>query len=212
MGLVTEPYLAQAEKWPKNGRHILAQFDDNSIVVYQAYRPEIGHFAAERGYFGGEFKFTRMSWIKTNFLWMMYRSGWGTKAEQEVILAIWLKRSAFDEILAAAVHSSFVADLYSTEAEWEEAKARSPVRLQWDPDRAPSGDRLDRRAIQLGLRGEVLRQYATNWILKLEDISAFVQEQRQNWKTDLSCLRIPSETLYPVTNSDIAQRLGLSVS
>lgn len=27
-----------------------------SIVVYQAYRPAIGHFAAEHGYFGGEFK------------------------------------------------------------------------------------------------------------------------------------------------------------
>lgn len=212
MRLDTEPYLAQADKWPKDGRHILAQFDENSIVVYQAYRPEIGHFAAARGYFGGEFKFTRMSWIKTNFLWMMYRSGWGTKAEQEVVLAIWLKRSAFDEILAAAVHSSFVADLYSTETEWEEAKARSPVRLQWDPDRAPSGDRLERRAIQLGLRGEMLRQYATNWILKIEDISEFVQQQRQNWKTDRASLLTPRETIYPIPNPDIAQRLRLSVS
>src|SRR5262245_58806343 len=26
-----------------------------------------------------------MSWIKLNFLWMMFRSGWGTKPDQEVI-------------------------------------------------------------------------------------------------------------------------------
>ncbi|HBY80241.1 MAG TPA: DUF4291 domain-containing protein, partial [Cyanobacteria bacterium UBA11148] len=72
----------------------------------------IGHFAAQHGYFGGEFSLKRMSWIKTNFLWMMYRSGWGTKADQEVVLAIWLKRSAFEEILAAAVPSSYVPELY----------------------------------------------------------------------------------------------------
>ncbi|GET40082.1 hypothetical protein MiSe_48900 [Microseira wollei NIES-4236] len=80
MKLVTESYLAQIDRWPKTGRHILAQFDDESIVVYQAYRPAIGHFAASHGYFGGEFSLNRMSWIKPNFLWMMYRSGWGTTA------------------------------------------------------------------------------------------------------------------------------------
>jgi hypothetical protein len=38
------------------------------VVVYQAYRPEIGHFAAQHGYFGGSFSLDRMSWIKPNFL------------------------------------------------------------------------------------------------------------------------------------------------
>jgi hypothetical protein len=27
-----------------------------------------------------------MSWIKPNFLWMMYCSGWGTKQRQRIIL------------------------------------------------------------------------------------------------------------------------------
>jgi hypothetical protein len=43
----------RARRWPASGRQILAQFDDDSVVVYQAYRPEIVCFAAERGYFGG---------------------------------------------------------------------------------------------------------------------------------------------------------------
>lgn len=34
----------------------------------------------------------------------MYRSGWGTKTGQEVILSVTIKRIAFDEILAKAVH------------------------------------------------------------------------------------------------------------
>ena len=29
------------------------------------------------------------------------------------------------------------------------------VRLQWDPDHTPCGDKLARRAIQLGLKGQV---------------------------------------------------------
>jgi Domain of unknown function (DUF4291) len=134
MPLVTELYHSQLDRLPKSGNHIVAQYDAQSIVVYQAYRPAIGRFAAEHGYFGGEFKFERMSWIKPNFLWMMYRSGWGTKEGQEVTLVIWLGRAAFEEILAAAVHSKFLPEIYASESEWKTAVRRSPVRLQWDPD------------------------------------------------------------------------------
>ncbi|MBW4561351.1 MAG: hypothetical protein KME32_09350 [Mojavia pulchra JT2-VF2] len=34
MRLITEPYLSQVSRWSKTGRHILAQYDDQSIVVY----------------------------------------------------------------------------------------------------------------------------------------------------------------------------------
>jgi hypothetical protein len=40
-----------------------------------------------------------MSWIKPTSLWMMHRWGWGTTDGQEVTLAIWLRRVAFDNIL-----------------------------------------------------------------------------------------------------------------
>lgn len=212
MNLLTLPYLMQVSRWPKAGRHILAQFDENSIVVYQAYRPAIGHFAASQGYFGGEFKLSRMSWIKPNFLWMMYRSGWGTKEGQEVILAVRLKRSAFDEVLTAAVPSNFVPEVYASEKEWKQAAKNSSVRLQWDPDHHPNGSPLERRAIQLGLRGEILVSYAQDWIINIEDISEFVQEQRQNIKQGLTDLLTPSEEVYPITNSDTAKRLQISVT
>jgi len=107
-----EPFSAQASRWPSEGRHIIAQFDEESIVVYQAYRRSIGHFAAQNGYFGGDFKLSRTSWIKPNLLWMMYRCGWGQKADQEVILAVRIKRSAFDLILAEAVHSTIQGTQY----------------------------------------------------------------------------------------------------
>ena len=196
MKLLTEPYLNQVSNWPKTGRHILAQFDENTVVVYQAYRPAIGLFAAEHGYFGDEFSLNRMSWIKPNFLWMMYRSAWGTSSGQEVILAIWLKRSAWDEILASAVHSKFVPAVYGSEKEWQQAVKNSAVRLQWDPDHRPNGSKMDRRAIQIGLRGSVLASYAREWIVNIEDISQFVQQQRQYNGGDSTQLLTPPKNGY----------------
>src|ERR1700690_4462137 len=119
--LVTTTYLDQVMVWPKTGRHILAQYDDNTIIGYQAYNTTIGRFAAENRHFGGDFSLTRMSWIKTNFLWMMYRSGWGTKPNQEVILAVRIKRLAFDSILSQAVHASFAPEVYGDKAPWQTA-------------------------------------------------------------------------------------------
>ncbi|OUL24170.1 DUF4291 domain-containing protein [Nostoc sp. 106C] len=210
MRLITEPYLSQVSSWPNTGRHILAQYDDHSIVVYQAYRPAIGEFAAAHGYFGGEFSLERMSWIKPNFLWMMYRSGWGTKTGQEVMLAIWIKRFAFDEILAMAVHSSYIPELYPNRNAWQTALKQSQVRLQWDPDHHPSGAKLERRAIQLGLRGKVLATYAKDWILNIEDISNFVQQQRQNINSDCAELITPRETVYAVIEKETQKKLELS--
>ena len=68
MALITERYLDQKARWPQSGRHILAQFNEESVIVYQAYRPAIGHFAAQHGCFGGQFSLNRMSWIKPNFV------------------------------------------------------------------------------------------------------------------------------------------------
>jgi hypothetical protein len=210
MKLIVEPYLAQGARWPSSGRHILAQFVAESVVVYQAYRPEIGRFAARHGYFGGGFRLGRMSWIKPNFLWMMYRSGWGTKQGQEVTLAVRLRRDAFDRILSLAVHSTFVPEVYGSEEAWRQAVAGSDVRLQWDPDHGPGGDPLERRAIQLGLRGDVLAGYAGEWLLGVEDVSEFVAEQRANAAAPCERLVTPGEDVYPVSDPDVAGRLGVS--
>lgn len=199
-----ESYAAQDARWPTSGRHILARFDESSVVVYQAYRPEIGRFAVEHQYFGGAFSLGRMSWIKPNFLWMMYRCGWATKEGQELVLAVRLKRAAFDEILRLAVHSAHVPEVYGTREAWEKAVAGSDVRLQWDPDHDPKGRSLERRAIQLGLRGAVLAKYAREWILGIEDMTPFVREQA-GARDPLT----PREEVYPVGDPAVARRLGL---
>jgi len=172
-----EAHASQERTWPQTGRHVLAQFDDETVVVYQAYKPSTGRFAAEHGYFGSGFSRSRMSWVKPNFLWMMYRCGWATKEGQETVLAVWIRRAAFESLLEAAVPSSFYEHAYPTREAWQAAVAGSDVRLQWDPDHDPHGRPVERRAIQLGLRGNTLASYAREWIVKLEDVTPFVREQ-----------------------------------
>ena len=204
MTLSLQPYLEQLPHWPQTGQHILAQFDDDSIVVYQAYRASIAQYAVEYQQFGGDFSYSRMSWIKPNFLWMMFRSGWAAKEGQEHILAIKLRRTFFDEVLEAAVASSFGASGFNNHEEWQLAVANSDVRLQWDPDHDPHGACVTRRAVQLGLRGEMLRRYGTEAILSIEDITPFVIEQRAHLQSGLINLQTPAERLYkPSTEAAI---------
>lgn len=211
MPLVYEPYAEQVRVWPKSGRHVLAQYDADSVIVYQAYNPAIGRYTVEHGRFGGDFSFARMSWIKPNFLWMMYRSGWGAKENQEVTLALRLRRSAFDSLLREAVPSSWDRELYLVEEEWAGAVKRSHVRVQWDPDHHPSGAKLDRRAIQLGLRGPVLERFATTELLEVIDLTAFVAEQREVLAArGVSALETPRERVYVPADPEITLHLRLA--
>jgi hypothetical protein len=213
MTLPTEPYPDQARRWPAAGRHILAHFDDDTVIVYQAYRPAIGLYAVEHGHFGGEFSYSRMSWVKPNFLWMMYRSGWGTKEGQEVTLAVRLRRAFFDSLLAAAVPSTWDRERYATEDEWSRAVGRSSVRLQWDPDHHPSGAPLQRRAIQLGLRGSALDAYGRREPVEVIDLSGFVAEQRDRFVSGgVSALATPRERVYVPADPAVAARLGLAIT
>ncbi len=201
MKLKIKLYNKQIEKWPQQGHHIMAQYDNEKIIVYQSYRPEIGNFAVQNQYFGGAFSLNRMTWIKPNFLWMMYRNGWATKVGQEVVLAIHLKREAFERYLKQAVYSSYQSDLYVSREDWQEQVKNSSIRLQWDPDHNPYGAKLERRAIQIGIRGKEAVNYAKDDILEIEDITPFVKEQYQFvLNKQLDQLMIPEE--HPLVFND----------
>jgi hypothetical protein len=208
--LQLESYEAQRRRWPAAGRHILAQYDEDSVVVYQAFRPEIARYAVEHQRFGGPFSLDRMSWVKPNFLWMMYRCGWATKENQEAVLAVRVRRSGFDEMLRLAVHSNFQQAVYADPAAWSEAVKASDVRLQWDPDHTPTGEPVDRRAIQLGLRGHALARYAGEWVLSIQDATALVKEQAPcRVRDQRSTLCTPREDVYPVNDRTTAKKLGV---
>ncbi len=194
MELKWENHQKVESTWPSQGQVILATYDDNEIVVYQAYRPSIAKFAVENQKFGGDFSFSRMTWIKPNFLWMMYRSGWAQKADQEHILAISLCRHGFEELLEKAEYSSFQPEIHESHEDWKKS-LDGDVRLQWDPDHTPAGTAVERRAIQLGIRGETLRELNENWICEIQDITKTVELNRARLGNP-STLQVPFERVF----------------
>ena len=204
------PYAEQLPEWPKSGRHIMAQFDEESIVVYQAYRPAIADFAVRNQRFGGEFSYARMSWIKPNFLWMMFRCGWASKEGQERILAIRIKRPFFDELLESAVASTYTASGAASHDDWKKSVACSDVRLQWDPDHDPRGNPVERRAIQLGLRGRMLRRFGEEETVSITDMTPFVMEQRESVACGNRILLVPKEQCYIPAGAGASRNIGLN--
>ena len=100
-------------------RRIRAVYDEDSITVYQAYSDEIAEAALEHQRFVAPFSFDRMTWIKPSFLWMMERSGYGTRVDQEHVLAIRMRLTGWLEALGKASLSSAGA-------------SEAPVRIQWE--------------------------------------------------------------------------------
>ena len=88
-------------------RQIRADYNRDSIVVYQAYHKEIAQPAIKAGRFVEPFSWGRMTWIKPSYLWLMARSNWGTKSRQEHILAIRIKRVGWERALSLGVLTSF---------------------------------------------------------------------------------------------------------
>ncbi len=203
-------YSKYEENLPQKGNHILTQQKENSLILYQAYNSKIADFAIKHQKFGGSnFKYSRMSWVKPNFLWMMYRSGWAKKENQERILAIEISKSNFDKILFESVNSTYLPDIYGNQENWKDKLAKSEVRIQWDPDHDYNGEKLERRAIQLGLRGEILEKFGREWILSIEDITNFVHKQKANIESSLEELEVIKETEYFVSSEIIRKKLNL---
>jgi len=151
-------------------------FNDESLVVYQAYSPQIAKPALAAGTFVAPFKRERMTWIKPSFLWMMYRCGWATKPGQEHVLAVTITRAGLEWALAHACLSDYEPSLYKSHDAWTERKLASPVRVQWDPERSLALERLDHRSIQIGLGGEAVERYVDEWITGMEDVTPLAHE------------------------------------
>ena len=139
---------------------IRATYGDESIVVYQAYNPTIADAAIRAQTLDiPSFKQERMTWIKPSFRWMLYRSGWARKSNQERILGIHLTRTGFEQAL-----------------KWSGTREQgASVRVQWDPERDMEFRPLEWRSIQIGLSGEAVTNGLLNgWILRIEDLTETV--------------------------------------
>ncbi len=143
-------------------REIRADYDDQSIVVYQAYSPAIADAAVAAQRFVPPFKMERMTWIKPSFLWMMYRCGYARKEGQERVLAVRITREGFDWAVSNAVESNI--------------KGKPAVRVQWDPERGLRHEALPHRSIQIGLTRDAVEKYVHEWTVGITDVTALAHE------------------------------------
>ncbi|WP_330317474.1 DUF4291 domain-containing protein [Streptomyces platensis] len=181
-------------------RRIRALHTDTTVTVYQAYSPALGLPAARDGRFPVAWKRERMTWIKPSFLWMMYRCGWGEKADQETVLAIEIDRAGFDWALRNACLSHYDADEHADREGWRRELKGAPARVQWDPERDLGLRALPYRSLQLGLSGEASRRYADEWTVAIRDVTPLAREVRalvRAGETAAAAALLPEERPYP---------------
>ncbi len=192
-------------------RTIRAKYDNDSITVYQAYRPEIAVAAVKAGRFVAPFDLNRMTWIKPSFVWMMERCGWASKPGQEHVLAIRMSRTGWEEALSMAALTTFEAAGASDPAAWRRALEAAPVRVQWDPERNIRGQQQDVRAIQVGLGRQIVQRYVDEWTLEIQDVTPLVRSLRHlldSGRAVEAQSRLPQERVYPVSET-LVRRLGM---
>ncbi len=211
MKIKTITYTEYKKQIPQSGRHILASQTVDTILVYQAFKPAIADYAIRHQQFGGsDYSYTRMSWIKPNFLWMMYRAGWATKRDQERILGIYLKKDDFNYLLSHSAFTSYDATQHESHESWKNELAHKEVRLQWDPDHDPYGNKEVRKAMQIGIKGELLQKFGKSMITEIVDLTDFVESQRALVDSkNLDQLVVPEESVYMPDSADLRKQIGL---
>jgi hypothetical protein len=192
-------------------REIRANYDERTLVVYQAYRSEIAKAAVKAGRFVPPFSLERMTWIKPSFLWMMERSGWASKPGQEHVLAVRITRAGWEEALNQAVLTTFTQRVYRDSDVWRAQFGAAPVRVQWDPERDIRGKPQERRAIQVGLSRAIIARYVNDWTVEIRNITPLVHSLRallDEGRSAEAQQRLPHERQYPVSEA-ITRRLGM---
>jgi len=179
-------------------KQIRAVYDEETITVYQAYSKAIAIPAVKNQKFVPPFKMDRMTWIKPSFLWMMYRCGWAQKEGQEHVLAITIKREGFQWALDNSCLSHFDADVHASHEEWKETLQKSPVRIQWDPERDILLEKLPYRSIQIGLSGIAIEKYVNEWIVSITDVTSLTERIHALIHEDLAKAGelLPHEIIY----------------
>ncbi|MFB9718480.1 DUF4291 domain-containing protein [Planobispora longispora] len=178
---------------------VRADYDAETIVVYQAYPASVADPALRAKRFVPPFSFNRMTWIKPSFLWLMHRSNWGQKAGQERILMVRITREGWHEALSRAVLTT--ADPSTV--------GRAAVHVQWDPERSLRGAALNHYSIQVGIGRGLIRTFADEWIADLADLTPRVRKiasLAQGGQAAKAQRLLPPERVYPVP-PEIGRRL-----
>jgi len=192
-------------------QEIRAEFDKETVTVYQAYNKNIALSAIKNNKFEKPFSFNRMTWIKPSFLWLMERSNWGNKSNQDFILKIKIKRENWERVLSMGVLTDPDKHVYSSGFEWEKQFKEAKVYIQWDPERTLKGGKLQERTIQVGISRYLIEEYNNDWISEIVDLTPLVKKinlLRKAGKYKEAKRLLPKEKLYPL-NNEIEKKIGV---
>jgi hypothetical protein len=190
---------------------IRADYDKDTITLYQAYSRAIALPALEQQRFAPPFSLNRMTWIKPSFLWMMERSNWGRKPGQEYILAVKISRTGWEEALSHGVLTAFEPIIHRSYEQWQNSFENALVHIQWDPERTIRGASLHHKSIQVGISRYLIQKYVNEWIVEIKDCSPLVKKLYtlvNGGQADKAASFLPKERVYPL-DPNIAHRLGM---
>ncbi|MBC7805167.1 MAG: DUF4291 domain-containing protein [Akkermansiaceae bacterium] len=190
---------------------IRADFDGETIVVYQAFSAQIALPSVAAKRFVAPFSLHRMTWIKPSFLWLMERSDWGLKSGQEHILAVRITRAGWEEALSLGILTHPEPKLYPDSDAWRTRFEEATVHIQWDPERSLRGAKLE-RSIQVGISRHLIERYVDEWITDIIDLTPRVRKMHDLLKrgqTEQAKRLLPAEHVYRLKN-EIARRIGVT--
>ncbi|WP_108801704.1 DUF4291 domain-containing protein [Aquimarina sp. Aq107] len=192
-------------------QEIRADYDRDTITVYQAYGKSIAVSAIKNNKFESPFSFNRMTWIKPSYLWLMERSNWGTKSNQEYILGIKIKRASWEKALSIGVLTDPDKTIYKSGALWDKEFRNAKVHIQWDPERTLKGAKMQVRSIQVGIGRDLIKEYNEEWIQEINDLTPLTRKIRlllKDGKYKEAKRLVPGEKTYEVPD-DTKRRIGI---
>ncbi|MCF0263765.1 DUF4291 domain-containing protein [Acinetobacter guillouiae] len=183
---------------------IRALYDRDTITVYQAYNQQIAQLAVQQQKFVSPFSFHRMTWIKPSFLWLMERSHWATKSNQNHILAIRIKRDFWEYLLQQSIHTDPTLSAHKNGEHWFESFENAKVHIQWDPERNLKGTKLEQRSIQIGISRFLIQAFNNTAIHSIQDITPLVTKMaqfRRLGKYKHAEKLLPKQRIYPLNDA-----------
>ncbi|KAF9568366.1 hypothetical protein EC968_002934 [Mortierella alpina] len=218
-------------------RQVRAEFDDETITVYQAYNSAIADAAVAEQKLNASPKFltTRMTWIKPSWAWMLYRAGYSYKDPgQERILALKMTHENFISLLDRAVLTTHDKEESATKGASSSgppdgtssntrkrvhytaagAEKSADVKVQWDPERTVRLGKLDYRSIQIGIPRALSSEWVERMIVKIEDVTDRARKLKQllDDKPDVTDEELRQLGLIPTEKPfELPERLQISL-
>lgn len=141
----------------------------------------------------------------------MHRSNWAQKSNQSRILAVHIKRSAWEKALSLGVLTSPEKSIHGSGKQWDSQFNNAKVHVQWDTERNQKGAALNHFSIQVGLSRHIIQEFVEDWVVEIEDFTPLVQKLNKLRRTgDRNFVKhLPQEKVYPVPEG-IGEQLMIS--